>query len=145
MKITLIGSEETKEQPQKSAPPRSQLSFKSTLSPISLAEPSNGTSPESATIQRSKNYIVGTWQGRSASDIERYLLGAQRKFVKYKLNIFYLNKVSPALFSNLYILNIVRPPHPALLLQQEKRETGQASTAGLCAAYRVQDYRARFQ
>ena len=38
---------------------------------------------------------MGTWdQSAKVDDIEAYLLTAQRKFVKYRLNIFFLNKVS---------------------------------------------------
>ena len=54
---------------------------------------------------------MGTWQDAKAEDIENYLLGTQRRFIKYKLNIFYLNKVSNELtvslsfkFSNLEFL-----------------------------------------
>ena len=38
--------------------------------------------------------IGGTWRGESAEEIEAYLVGSQRKFVKYRLNIFVLNRVS---------------------------------------------------
>ena len=41
---------------------------------------------------------MGTWQDAKAEEIEGYLLGSQRKFIKYKLNIFYLNKVSVSRF-----------------------------------------------
>ena len=44
--------------------------------------------------QVSSNYTIGTWQDAKADEIEGYLVGSQRKFVKYRLNIFYLNKVS---------------------------------------------------
>jgi len=38
----------------------------------------------------------GSWEKTSTvGDIEQYLVDQQRKFVKYRLNIFYLNRVSP--------------------------------------------------
>ena len=37
-------------------------------------------------------YRIGTWQDTKATDIEEYLVSVQRKFVKYRLNIFFLNK-----------------------------------------------------
>lgn len=40
------------------------------------------------------NDKIGTWEAENAGDIESYLVGIQRKFVKYRLNIFVLNKVS---------------------------------------------------
>ena len=75
---------------------------------------------------------MGTWQDAKAEDIEDYLLGTQRRFIKYKLNIFYLNKVSNALTVSLcfnsLILNfcgyLVRATNPALLPQDEKGEDG---------------------
>ena len=36
----------------------------------------------------------GTWESTKADDIETYLVGQQRRFVKYRLNIFVLNRVS---------------------------------------------------
>ena len=36
----------------------------------------------------------GSWAGESVEDIEAYLVNSQRKFVKYRLNIFVLNRVS---------------------------------------------------
>lgn len=37
----------------------------------------------------------GTWEEEhTVTDIEKYLVSQQRKFVKYRLNIFYLNRVS---------------------------------------------------
>jgi len=50
---------------------------------------------------------VGTWQDASASDIEEYLGGIQRKFVKYKLNIFYLNRVSAKVISSYHLSSIL--------------------------------------
>lgn len=47
---------------------------------------------------------IGTWQDAKAEDIEDYLLGTQRRFIKYKLNIFYLNRVSKALTAFLCLL-----------------------------------------
>lgn len=38
----------------------------------------------------------GSWAGESVEDIEAYLVNSQRKFVKYRLNIFVLNRVSLA-------------------------------------------------
>ena len=37
---------------------------------------------------------IGGWEEETAEDIESYLIKSQRKFVKYRLNIFFLNKVS---------------------------------------------------
>ena len=37
----------------------------------------------------------GTWsKDVQFEEIEAYLISSQRKFVKYRLNIFYLNRVS---------------------------------------------------
>ena len=43
---------------------------------------------------QSSSKIKGTWKDESAEDIEGYLMTCQRKFIKYRLNIFLLNKVS---------------------------------------------------
>jgi hypothetical protein len=70
-------------------------------------------------------YTIGTWKDANASDIEEYLGGAQRKFVKYKLNIFYLNRVSDFEHSSSYhLFQIVRLTYPTLLLQKAQPEAG---------------------
>ena len=74
---------------------------------------------------------IGSWQDAKVEDIEDYLLGTQRKFIKYKLNIFYLNRVSTVeqnfTSANFSLLSKVCAQNPTLLLQQEKREAGQGN------------------
>ena len=58
-----------------------------------------------AIAQTQPSMKIGTWKRTKADQIEDYLLGSQRKFAKYRLNIFYLNKVS-LFFNHLDILLI---------------------------------------
>ena len=75
----------------------------------------------------------GTWESTKADDIETYLVGQQRRFVKYRLNIFVLNRVSIFIMTNptfalfclkfkIYLLNLVCPKNPTQLLQIEAVE-----------------------